>query len=196
MKETEVVTVLGQRGSGKSSWVKRALPEIPRFIVWDTLGEYTQFDGVESVGELIEYVYPRIDGVFQVVINSMIDDDLEQVCRVAGAVKNLHLIVEEVDTYATPGKAPYELKRLLKIGRHYGVSMIFVSRRPAEINRLITSQSQRFIMFRMFEPGDIRYLKSIIGPEAMELTELKPLHYLDWNHGEITYGEIKFEKVG
>lgn len=114
------------------------------------------------------------------------------VCKLAGSVENVCLIVEEVDTYATPNVIPFELKRLLKVGRHFGVSMLFVSRRPAEIHRLITSQSQRFICFRMIEPNDVRYMTSIIGEAARELPDLPMLHFIDWQHGQIEKGVITF----
>lgn len=193
--KTEIITVLGQRGSGKSSWVKKKLPAIPRFLLWDTLGEYAGFDMFTDRAELFRHVSERQAGIFQCVFNCLEETEAEAfdwICELAAAVENVCLIVEEVDTYATPSVIPGSLRKLLKIGRHYGVSMIFVSRRPAEINRLITSQSQRFVCFRMFEPNDIRYLSSVIGPAAAELKDLPILHYLDWRHGVIERGAIQW----
>jgi hypothetical protein len=192
-EETEIITVLGQRGSGKSSWVKKRLPKIPRFILWDTLGEYKGHETFDNLEDLVRYLHKNESGFFQAVYNTLNEDEFEKVCRLAGAVGTCTLIVEEVDTYATPTNCPYELRKLLKVGRHYGVSMIFVSRRPAEINRLITSQSQRFVCFKMFEPRDIVYLRSIIGNEALTLSDLPVLQYVDWRHGTIEKGVIIWE---
>lgn len=192
---TEVVTVLGQRGSGKTSWVKSRLSFFPRFVLWDTLSEYEGYPIATNLNELYGELSKNEQGPVQVVYRSLSEndvDDLNIMCQMVMALGDCVLIVEEVDTYATPSVIPYDLKRLLKIGRHYGISMIFVSRRPAEINRLITSQSQRFVCFRIIEPNDIRYLRSIIGEPAGELPGLPVLSYLDWRHGEVVRGQITF----
>jgi len=191
----ETITVLGQKGSGKSSWVKKKLPEIPRFILWDTLGEYVEFkdfENCENIHDLFRYVKKNEGGVFQAVYNSVEDSEIDHVCKITQAVGDCYLIIEEVDNFATPTNMPMELKKVLKYGRHYNISMIFISRRPAEINRLITSQSQRFVCFKMFEPRDITYLRSIMGPVADEIPKLEVLHYLDWQHGQVSYGKIQW----
>lgn len=190
-----VTTVLGQRGSGKTSWVKQELRKIPRFILWDTLGEYQGFDVFTDIESLFSYVYDHRTGVLQAVFNCLEENEaqaFDTVCHMAGAVENVVLVVEEVDAYATPSIIPFDLKRCLKTGRHRGVGLICVSRRPAEINRLITSQTQRFICFKMFEPNDVRYMGSIMGERSRELIDLPVLHYLDWQHGEISKGVVSF----
>ena len=191
-KQTEIITVLGQRGSGKSSWVQKALPDIPRFIIWDTLGEYNGYPESKTKQELFDYVWDHNAGVLQVIYNSIDDEDFGFVCGLCENLGDLTFIVEEVDNYATPNFMPIELKRLLKYGRHFGISMIFVSRRPAEINRLITSQSQRFICFTIIEPGDVRYLTSILGPVAKVLRTLKKLEFVDWSPDRTKRGKIKW----
>jgi len=199
--DAPITVVLGQRGSGKTSWVKQQLPAFPRFILWNTVNDdYTGFEIVNDTESLFEYVWRKRNGICQVIVNYLEekgqeDKELEGLiftCNVAEAMENICFIIEEIDTYATTQTMPYELKRLLKIGRHYGVSMIAVSRRPAEINRLITSQAQRFICFKTIEPNDVRYLTSIIGESARELPEIPPLYYLDWKHGQVEKGEITF----
>lgn len=201
LPDAPITVVLGQRGSGKTTWVKRQLPTLPRFILWNTVNDdYSGFEVVNDREGLYQYVWKNRSGICQVVVNYLEEKGLEDkelegflfTCQVAEAVENICLIIEEIDTYATTQAIPYELKRLLKLGRHFGVSMIAVSRRPAEINRLITSQAQRFICFKTIEPNDVRYLSSIIGESARELSEIPLLHYLDWRHGQIEKGEIRF----
>ena len=130
------------------------------------------------------------DGVMQIFYNSVDDEDFGFVCGLCESLEDLTFIIEEVDNYATPNFCPIELKRLLKYGRHNGLSMIFVSRRPAEINRLITSQSQRFICFTIIEPGDVRYLTSVIGPVAKVLPTVQRLEFVDWSPERIKRGKI------
>lgn len=199
--DSPITVVLGQRGSGKTTWVKRQLPTLPRFILWNTVNDdYTGFEVVNDTEGLYHYVWKKRHGICQVVVNYLGERGQEEkelegllfTCQVAEAVENVCLVIEEIDQYATTQVMPYELRRLLKLGRHFGVSMIAVSRRPAEINRLITSQAQRFICFKTIEPNDVRYLTSIIGESARELPEIPLLHYLDWRHGQIEKGKIQF----
>lgn len=200
--DAPITVVLGQRGSGKTCWVKKQLPTLPRFILWNTVNDdYAGFEVVNDKHDLFDFVWRKRNGICQVIVNYLPEEKGEQdeeeegfafTCRLAEAVENICLIIEEVDTYATTQAMPFELKKLLKLGRHFGVSMVMISRRPAEINRLITSQAQRFVCFRTIEPNDIRYLISIIGESAKELPAIPMLHYLDWRHGVIEKGEIQF----
>jgi len=196
LPDSPITVVLGQRGSGKTSWVKNHIPALPRFILWNTVNDdFRGFDSVESNRDLYEYVWSKRNGVFQVVVNCLEENEANSfdfACKLALALENVCLVIEEVDTFATPTVIPFDLKRVLKVGRHYGVSMVAVSRRPAEINRLITSQAQRFVCFKTIEPNDVRYLTSIIGESARELPEIPPLHYLDWRHGQVGRGKITF----
>jgi len=152
-KNTEICTVLGQSGSGKSSWVQKRLPELTRFILFDSLCEYTGFEVFQDDKEaLYRHVLKARAGLFQCIYRAVDNDaakDLDFVCELAFAVEDVTFIVEEVDQFATANYIGPSLSRLLKIGRHCGISMIFVSRRPPEINRLITAQSRRFICFQM-----------------------------------------------
>jgi len=193
---TEIISVFGQSGTGKSSWIEKRLPSIPRYILWDTLGEYEGDVIVETKQELIKLLFKKESSYFGIVFRSMAMDqaqieDLDFMCRSAGAIGNVWVIIDEVDQYASPTTGmPEQLQMILKRGRHLGVSMIFASRRPAEVHRLITAQSRRFILFRTGEGRDIAFLKSHVGAAADELVSLPDLHFIDWNHGKIEKGEI------
>jgi len=172
------------------------LPSLTRFVLFDTLCEYSGFDVFQDDLEaLYRHVMQYQGGLFQVIyrcVNEHEQAAFDFVCELAFAVEDVTFIVEEVDQFANPNQIPNPLKRMLKIGRHNGVSMIFVSRRPPEINRLITAQSRRFICFQMLEPNDVRYLKAVIGGIAEEIPKLEKLHFIDWNHGAVSRGQIKW----
>lgn len=160
------------------------------------MGEYS-FPGVpvvQSTAEIFEEVQNWPDfGVHRVIYNCVDGDEKDQLsfcCRLSEAIGNVVLIIEEVDQYATPHDIPADLRRLLKVGRHFNVGMVFVSRRPAEINRLITSQTREFILFRLIEPADLRYLSSVVGPVADDVSSLPDLHFIAWKHGSIERGKV------
>lgn len=197
--EAPVTTVLGQRGTGKTTWVKKELCSLPRWILWDTLGEYSGAPIVKARADLFQEVEDWGDGgVHRVIFNCLEDNEMEALsftCRLCEALGNVTLIIEEVDSYATPTIIPPDLRRLLKIGRHYHVGMIFISRRPAEINRLITSQTRRFVCFRLIEPNDLRYLSSVIGSLSEDVKALADLHFVDWQHGSIEKGQVNIPGI-
>lgn len=193
--KSDIITVLGQSGSGKSSWVQARLASLPRFILWNTLGEEFGFTECESRSELYKHVTKRASGLFQVVYNNVEENEeeaMEWMSKFVEEVENLCFIIEEADAYATPSSIPQGLRSLLKRGRHRGISMVFVTRRPAEVNRLITAQSKRFVLFRVTEPNDIRYLRTFVGDHALTLPDLPELSFLDWQQGTVTRGRIEF----
>ena len=69
LPDAPITVVLGQRGSGKTSWVKQQLPSLPRFILWNTVSDdYPGFDSVENNEDFFQYVWKKRNGVFQIVV--------------------------------------------------------------------------------------------------------------------------------
>jgi len=60
-----------------------------------------------------------------------------------------------------------------------GANVLGVSRRPAEVSRLFTSQATRFILFKQIEPRDIAYFKAVIGNTADLIPNLDRFEFLD-----------------
>ncbi|NVM23722.1 MAG: hypothetical protein HWN68_18330 [Desulfobacterales bacterium] len=177
--KNEIIFVSGQRGSGKTTWIKSHLRDLNRYLLYDTLGEYeapTRFLDIES---LLEYCKAKREGFFEVVFDPPNDEDFPVFCRIALAVRRIYVVIEEMDLFSKPSETPIELQRLIKYGRHYEINIIGVSRRPAEVSRLFTSQATRFILFKQIEPRDIAYFRSIIGPQAEILPGFDLYDFLD-----------------
>lgn len=185
----EVIFVSGQRGSGKSYWVKDYIKGLTRYLLYDTIGEYESGPHFEDIEDLIDYCgpYENGGGFLEAVYDPIGNDDFGLFCDVALALGNVYVIIEEMDEFTTPYYTPIELQQMIKRGRHRGVNVLGVSRRPAEISRLFTSQATRFVVFRMFEPRDIAYYKSIIGPVADCLSQLNNYDFfdIDFNQGGV-----------
>jgi len=189
--DNEMIFVSGQRGSGKSYWIRHKTTELSRFLLFDTLSEYQGCaPSFDDLTELIEHCQKAGDGFLEALFDDPSEDPKETFplfCEIGQEIGNLYVIVEEIDIFATPYDVPEELNRLIKYGRHRGVNLIAVSRRPAEVSRLITSQATRFIIFRQFEPRDISYFRSIIGPYADALPSLgiHEFYDIDFSEGPI-----------
>ena len=162
-------------------------------IVVDTLGEYAARGRtvVKTPLELIQAVKRRS---FDVAVQ--FDDEgagFDWACRVAYEVGNLTLVCEEVDFYITAAHAPRPFSRLVRYGRHRGVAMVCISRRPPDLWRNLTAQADRIFCFRTIEPRDIKYLSEFMGTDtAARLRDLKPLHFICYHNGEVTHGRVRF----
>ena len=176
--KNEIIFVSGQRGSGKSFWVKKYLKGLPRFLLYDTLGEYEGTRQTDLAG-VIQLCKDADKGFCDIIFDPLDDSLFSLFCRVALAMKNIYIIVEELDQFSTSFKTPIEFQKLIKYGRHYGINLIGISRRPSEVSRLFTSQCTRFVIFNQREPRDVTYFRSIIGEWAEHLPTLQDHSFID-----------------
>ena len=190
----ELIFVSGQRGSGKSTWVKRFAYSLPRVVILDTLGEYSSDSRFYEVKGLVDFFIedqsnPRLFRVSYDTHTPGLDFDL--FCRSILARGNMYVIIEELDILATPFNCPVELAKIIKYGRHYNIQVVGVSRRPAEVSRLFTSQCSRYVIFQQREPSDIKYWRSVIGSVADEIPNLPKYHFLDVDYSDVPSIERK-----
>src|SRR5690554_918589 len=66
-------------------------------------------------------------------------------------------------------------ERIAKEGRKYGVSLIVISQRPAEVNRTVLSQCNNFISLRLSNAEDQAVIKRLLPDNLSGLTEVLPI---------------------
>lgn len=156
LKNNYIIGILGKKGSGKSELVKGSLPFINRYIVVDALHEY---DGIiiYELEDLIAFIRGYNQTNYKVVYRAKNKFDTEDFLRLSTAMNDFTMVLEETDFYCNPHKINEYLEHNIKYGRHYNRNLIWVSRRPAEINRLLSSQSDLLISFKQTEPIDLKY---------------------------------------
>jgi DNA helicase HerA-like ATPase len=171
MASNFVISVLGHKGSGKSTLVKEIVEEHPRVITFDTMGEYDNAIETfpEAVRELGKLEHARR---FKIAIRLPEDEDALEAMEVAYELTGTLVVFEETSFYCSPSYLPTILKKFVRYGRHREISQIYVSRRPAEIHRDLTAQSDLIVSFRQHEPADVDYLRKLMGPEADKLPTL------------------------
>jgi hypothetical protein len=118
----------------------------------------------------------------------------DHLCGLVLAKRNITLIVDEVDTFCdiTPRGIPSNFRKVVKYGRHRQVNYIVVCRRPMEMNRLIRTQANRFIIFPM-AGEDAKDLSPYIGDKPAKAILALHSHlnemtqYIDYNFQTRTY---------
>lgn len=151
-------------------------------------------------GELREFLRSRLDQPFRVLYQPSVApplslEDRDQasglkkhfaaVTQIVIACGSMIYAIDEVDRFTNANYAPPGLDYLINQGRHVQVSLVCTSRRPAQIPRELTSQAHLFFVFKNTEPGDLDYLKSYLGREAIErLPALHDYHFLLWEESE------------
>ena len=191
-----VVCVCGVRGAGKSFWARDYMRPVVRVAAWDVLDEY----GTDLGGERIpagEFLARAKAGEFRTGIvrlsiaapdeweGDALEAGFDDFCRAVALVGNLLAVVEEVSLVASPSTVPPLFKRLLAVGRHFGVSLLIVGQRFAQFPRLATGMASRIVAFRQSEPSDVadlgKRLGEIDGRDAGEIARtLPPHHRLEW----------------
>ena len=66
-------------------------------------------------------------------------------------------------------------ERIAKEGRKYGVSLVVISQRPAEVNRTVLSQCNNFISLRLSNAEDQTVIKRLLPDNLIGLTEVLPI---------------------
>lgn len=180
-------TVFGRRGSGKTTLIKNRIRESPRVAAFDITGEYCEIGEVANTAMMfVEALEQRAEKPFRVVFYPDGEPDwnlaFDYFLRACWAARNLLIVADEIDQLASPTQVPPTLYRNLNMGRHRGLDLIAASRRPANVPRLLTSQSDEIIIFNCSEPNDVKYIQDFAGKQfALACQSLPIHHYLLWD---------------
>ena len=162
----------------------------PRRIVLDSLGEYErEFPGAEKVhsfqdfGEKMKHYWENGAREFVLIYrfnpeNSLSESEFDQIMRVAYYFGNVQVVIEEVQLYSSPNFLPHWLKQCLLTGRHKGVSLLFTTQRPGELNKTILSQCHHIFCGQIIEGNDVNYLKSFLQGQHVRLPQLPKRRFL------------------
>lgn len=180
-KRNLIVTMLGKKGSGKTTLVKAMLDEFPRVLIVDTNREYADSVDVtfSELPEALDYLknvarQPADQPFSAAYVPEDIPDDALDFLRVAYTLENFVLVLDEAHMYCRASVIPQPIMMLVRLGRHRAISQIYVSQRPSTIPRDMTAQSDLIVSFQQHEGRDIDYMTRLFGRDADSLKRLKP----------------------
>lgn len=192
-KPTDCIGVMGQRGCGKSYLAKNLQKVWPRRVILDPTLEYTDqngkpiFDGAFLVDNFSNFGKKILELqnskkfvlIFQPGIE--LEDfsaEFDQICRVIFYFGGVQLVLEELQEYASPHQLPHWLRKLMLVGRHQNISVLFTSQRPGEINKTVLSQCAHLFCGNIFEGNDLRYISNFLDQDAKILKNLPDREFL------------------
>jgi hypothetical protein len=190
-----IIGVLGKKGSGKSALVKRIIDRIDHVIIFDPMHEYggvfyqsiTELRNMseniicESFIELVTAIKClTVRPKYRIIFRAVNDDEAEGFMQIMNKVNNYTLVLEECDIYTDSHYIHSEISNLIKYGRHFNRSLIWVSRSPFEINRFLTRQTDILISFLQTEPRDIEYLSNFIFNKNIAALNYANYEYASW----------------
>lgn len=167
------------RGTGKSTLLARWAAKFPRRLIFDVSTEfYGKYPGAyecltyKDTLDALEEVAARPNWV---LVTCLLP---KEYAKVLGLLAPLHnpragysravggVLVEcgEVETIAPVHRGiDPAVENVFHRGRHSLTSLAVATRRPANVNKIVTSQLDALACFRQHEKNDVEYLASVIG---------------------------------
>jgi len=185
-KQNKIVGVIGAKGSGKTFYAKRLFAATEHAIVVDTMGEYDSGFIVSDPHYMIQHL--RNQRRFRIVFLPLSEADFEFVCRAARAKGDLTLFIEEVHNYCTSHSINPQLQKVFRLGRHSNLNVVYTAQRYQDISRLVTAQTDEFVLFRISEPVDFQAIEKRFGSSMAEkVSRLQDHDFVKINVKEFRY---------
>ena len=209
IKNAERIGVYGRSGSGKSTYVKELLKNNNRVIVFDPLDEYCELKGfikAKTITDVKQMMRNRWAIGFKIAYlptSGYEAECMHNLCKLLLQAQSLYktgkdkriitLVIEEMNLSFPDTKLPQKFNGFPEVcsrGRHYGIAVIGVSQRMAEVNTRFRGNCVRTILFPLQDHTDITTAVKIISPtNKSKLQNLKNHHYMVYENGQVSFGK-------
>jgi hypothetical protein len=149
--------VFGLKGTGKSNLVQYLLTRgrYQAHLMYDVCREHQRLNTYTA-----EYRHDEGDDEAREELNTVTER------MVTGQVRDMRpevYAVEEMSRFCSPQKAPPPaVYDLLDLARHYGVGVLALARRPAQVHNSVTEMADNLIFFRLTGSSDYNALNKIV----------------------------------
>jgi len=169
LSQNLIITILGRKGSGKSTLTRELIAERPRVIILDAVGEYPDEQGYPPKTEVVWGIDDCLNALeetedrdkFRLSLRCYQREEDLDLLDACFETKDCLVVVEETWRLCTPYEIPDPLSKLVRFGRHHRIDQIYVSQRGSSIHRDLTAQSDLIVSFQQHEPRDVMYLRSL-----------------------------------
>lgn len=88
------------------------------------------------------------------------------------------IVLEEAQNYIAENSdsvAKLVFERIAREGRKYGISLIVCSQRPSELSKTVLSQCNSFVIHRLQNPEDQKYIKGLVSSASADILDQLPI---------------------
>lgn len=181
MRDNVIGCLFGGKGKGKSTLAREVIREWKRVTIFDAHGEYgsdaddalvsceVAWEKEESVALMLEAAKRP-----EFCISLRVSDDAEalDLWEMVWETPDQLVVVEEASRFCSPGLLPRQVAKVLRFGRHRGISQIYIAQRPSGVHRDVTANADWIAAFRQQEPRDLLYLRAVAGDDVDSLRTL------------------------
>ena len=203
------IGVWGASGSGKSTYVKKAIKNQKRMVVFDPLDEYSALCSVKAhtLEEVRQAMRANWSGFTIAFIPRAGQEprDLSRLCKlmmaaqqpfkVSGKGAGMVLVVEEMNlsfpVHGGADKSP-GFAEVCSRGRHYGITVYGLSQRIAEVSTRFRGNCTETVVLRQQGPRDLAAATDAIGGNKAEVAKLANLEYIHERQGTRKTGKLTF----
>jgi len=178
-QQNRIVAIAGRKGSGKSTLTREILIHARRRFIFDTVADHTWVpDQFSNVAEAHSYIFERgqSEGEFagsfipEDAGEKSLDVDFGEISIAVFDAGNMTLAVEELPMMSEPNYVPPAFNRLIRLGRHRSVNILYTGQRLSECPRRVTAATDVFVLFSHTEPRDLDAISERTTPEVADLT--------------------------
>lgn len=181
--QNSIVVVAGQKGHGKSTFLRKTFNTEPALALIDTLGEHIDWCPrcpENSLAKQVEWLAsPPEKFHASFAISPRFKDEFgdnlhfNKLCQAIYMAGDMSVIIEEADRwYPNAGGANWSnpsAGALVEYGRHRQIDLTLVTRNLTIMDRKLTSQVDLFVLFRQQEP---RYLEAMEDRFTEEIVDI------------------------
>ena len=199
-RQTQRVGIFGASGSGKTTKARELIQGLDRVVCVDPLGDFRNLTGAVVIsGDLVSVkneIVRRYSTGFKIVfvpIFGQVEKQLNDLCYFlvkmqAGFLAGFHdaqitLVVDELDEGFASGimqrNSANGFGYLCKRGRHYGINLVGISQRTAQVDVCFRGNLSALYLFRHADPIDTQKAVDMIGREYKKtFINLPDYHYI------------------
>lgn len=88
------------------------------------------------------------------------------------------IVLEEAQNYIAENResvAKTVFERIAREGRKYGISLVVCSQRPSELSKTVLSQCNSFVIHRLQNPEDQKYVRGLVSSANADILEQLPI---------------------
>lgn len=199
------ITIVGQKGAGKSQLSRRLVLKSARLITLDRLMEYDGTLVTSNPETAIDYLAHNWRGGFHLVTRFRSDTATGLFLRYLAVTAErcptlpISLRVEEADFYSRPQGIEPALGHLYNYGRHASINLLAIARYDASLHQTMLNNADFLVALRMhkfsaemrekFTAEQIRMIRGLKTIEPDTVAE-KNVHYCVYPDSEESPADI------